>query len=65
MLEVARSEWDLPLATNPVVSIRLPSDAPARTRRLKEGELDRLLESASPIMGAAIELLLLTGIAEE
>ena len=61
VLEVARSEWDLPLATNPVVSIRLPSDAPARTRRLKEGELDRLLESASPIMGATVELLLLTG----
>lgn len=61
VLEVARSEWGVPLASNPVISVRLPSDAPARTRRLKEGELARLLDGASPIMAAAIELLLVTG----
>lgn len=61
VLEVARTEWGLPMANNPVTAIRLPSEPPARTRRLNAGEWDRLLEKASPVMSAAIRLLLYTG----
>jgi hypothetical protein len=44
-LEVARSEWDTPLRTNPVKLIALPPSGEARERRLQEGEENRLFQA--------------------
>ncbi len=41
-LEVARKEWGLPLATNPIDQIRLPEESKPRERRLNAGEADLL-----------------------
>lgn len=38
--EVARREWDIAIATNPVRQITLPSPAKSRNRRLEPTELD-------------------------
>ena len=41
-LEVAKRDWNIVLADNPVDRVRLPSLRNARDRRLVEGDLDRL-----------------------
>lgn len=43
MFAVARDEWGLPLRENPLNKVRLRSAPNNRERRLKDGELDRLL----------------------
>jgi len=42
-IEVARKEWDIPLAVNPVSQINMPAASKARNRRLTLEELDALL----------------------
>ncbi len=46
VFEVARKEWAIALASNPVREIEKPTTGPARTRRLEGGEWDRLLKAA-------------------
>lgn len=41
-LEIARKEWGVALARNPVAEIATPSQALARERRISAGELERL-----------------------
>jgi integrase len=43
--EVARREWNIPLMVNPIKTIRKPPADPARTRRLRDGEWERLIEA--------------------
>jgi integrase len=63
MFELARDEWELPLRENPLDKVRLKSAPYNRERRLKDGELDRLLAAAkscrsrliAPIVRLAVE----------
>lgn len=41
--EVARNEWDVPLRTNPVSSVRVKMNARPRDRRLQKGEFSNLM----------------------
>ncbi len=43
VFEVARREWDLPLAENPLAKVRKPKAAAGRSRRLAADELSALL----------------------
>ena len=69
VLEVARKEWDVPLANNPVTSVRLPRIPATRDRRLESGELDLLLEGCrrrrlpllAPIILFAVETAMRQG----
>lgn len=45
-LELARLEWNVPLAINPMKGIRLPAAGAPRCRRIEQDELDRLLAGA-------------------
>lgn len=46
LFEVARDEWGLPIKHNPLDKVRLPNGNTRRERRLREGELERLIEAA-------------------
>ncbi len=46
LFELARDEWGLPLPENPLGKLRLRLPPNRRERRLKEGELDRLITAA-------------------
>jgi len=41
--EIARTEWDIPLRSNPVSAIRVKANAKPRERRLKKGEFTKLM----------------------
>ncbi len=45
LFEVARDEWGLPLQSNPLARVRLGAATNARERRLKAGELEKLIEA--------------------
>jgi integrase len=45
---VARNEWGLPLTVNPLDHIQIPTDYQRRERRLREGELEKLINAARP-----------------
>lgn len=45
MFEVAKSEWNIPLPSNPVHSIKLPKDSKPRERRLEDGEASKLFNA--------------------
>jgi len=45
MFEVARNEWQLPIK-NPLKNLKLPTTNNRRERRLREGELERLIDAA-------------------
>jgi len=45
VFEVAKSEWNIPLPSNPVHSIKLPKDSRPRERRLEDGEASRLFNA--------------------
>ena len=47
MIEVAKSEWGIPLRDNPLSDLRLNVPNDQRDRRLQPGELDRILSAAS------------------
>ncbi|MCC6856581.1 MAG: site-specific integrase [Microbacteriaceae bacterium] len=61
--EIARREWGMPLPTNPVRDIAIPSAGLARERRIEGDEAQRLLEAAGksscwylkPLVTLAIE----------
>ena len=62
-LKIAINEWELILSANPVDRVKMPPSSPARTRRLEEGEFERLEEASKqtknphiwPIIVFAIE----------
>lgn len=61
--EVATRDWDYPNLSNPVAKIEMPSNGPARERRLEEDELSALLAACrksrvtylKPAIGLALE----------
>src|SRR5262249_22769623 len=46
IFEVARDEWGLPLQSNPLDRVRLSGGSNCRERRLKPGEVEKLVEAA-------------------
>ena len=64
-LEVARKEWGIPLATNPVKAISKPKSDRPRDRRLQEGEwtlVQQALQACrNPIIGSVIQFAVATG----
>ena len=46
MFEIARDEWGVPIVENPLDKLRLKFIDQRRERRLKEGELDRIISEA-------------------
>lgn len=46
LFEVARDEWSLPIRTNPLDQLKLKAPTQKRERRLRPGELVRLLDAA-------------------
>jgi integrase len=46
MFEVARLHWNIPLQQNPLTELSLKASDNKRERRLRAGELDRLVEAA-------------------
>lgn len=65
MFEIARTEWGLPIKENPVAALRFKAKDERRERRLREGELDKLLAAATSRgqtdLIAAIKLAIETG----
>ncbi|MBV37368.1 MAG: integrase [Rhodospirillaceae bacterium] len=69
ILEIARKEWNLGLAVNPVDQIRKPNGLKPRNRRLEESEYRRLEESMGqtrvpylwPLINLAIETAMRRG----
>jgi len=63
VFEVARTEWGMPIHTNPVHQIKLPNDSKPRERRLEDGDNARLADALSsksawylrPLVALAIE----------
>lgn len=51
LFEVARDEWGIPLKENPLDKLKLQAPDQRRERRLKPGELDKLLEQANKCRG--------------
>lgn len=45
IFEVARSEWNIPLHSNPVHALKLPKDSRPRDRRLEADEAGKLLDA--------------------
>jgi integrase len=65
MFEIARDEWSLPIRQNPVGKLKLKGTDKRRERRLRDGELDKLLQAAwrcrSPRIAWIIRLAVETG----
>ncbi|MBI1400050.1 site-specific integrase [Hyphomonas sp.] len=69
MYEIALSEWGLPLIENPLKRVRKPQNNRPRTRRLRDGEYERLLAAAEdrrvtylkPIIVLAVETAMRRG----
>jgi integrase len=65
MFEVARNEWGLPLRENPLDKLQLKAPDQRRERRLKPGELDKLIATArrcrNPLIAPIILFAVATG----
>jgi integrase len=65
LFEVARKEWGLPIRENPLASLSITGIDAKRERRLREGELARLLAAAessrNPFLVPIILFALVTG----
>ena len=46
LFEIARDEWGIPLKENPLKGLKLKATDNRRERRLREGELERIVEAA-------------------
>ena len=47
MFEVARDEWGIPIKENPLTKLKLKATDNKRERRLREGELERIIQASS------------------
>ena len=65
LFEVARTEWGLPITQNPVCALNFRASDTQRERRLRPGELERLLEQArkcrNPHIAPIIQFAVATG----
>ena len=66
LFEVARKEWAVQMAANPLTGLRLGAAAPSRERRLRPGEGHLLLDASrtcrTPFVRSMIELAVETGL---
>lgn len=62
LFEVARSEWGIPLTTNPTGSIKIPKDSRPGDRRLEDGEAERLLNAIGERTACYLRPLILLAI---
>ena len=53
--DIARREWAIPLTTNPIKDVKNPSPGRPRTRRLQEGEFERLVAACEECRNDLIE----------
>ena len=68
-LELARCEWGVPLPENTLHRVRRPQTGPSRDRRLRHGEMERLLTAAQrsrnkyimPLITLAVETAMRQG----
>ena len=58
IFEVARVEWNIPLAINPVKAIRKPKSDKPRERRLRDGEWERVIEACNQCRNPLIKPVL-------
>ena len=63
LFEMARQEWDLPLRENPLDRVRLQLPRQRRERRLRDGELDKLLVATRSCRNCFIHPIILVAIA--
>jgi integrase len=63
MFEIARDEWGLPLHQNPLDAVQINRDHRRRERRLREGELERLVEAARSCRNPHITPIILLAVA--
>jgi integrase len=65
LYEVARKEWGFPMKVNPITMLNLKAGDQRRERRLRPGELDRLMHAAracrNPLISRIIQLAVETG----
>ena len=65
LFEVAKTEWGLPIKENPVSNLRFKAPDQRRERRLKDGELDKLIAAArksrNPLVAPIILFAIETG----
>jgi integrase len=65
LFEIARDEWGLPIKDNPLAKLQFKGADLRRERRLRPGELDKLIEAArsrkNPLIAAIICLAVETG----
>lgn len=65
LFEVARNEWGLPFKENPLDKLKLVAPDQRRERRLREGELSRLIDAArsrrNPLIVSIIRFAVTTG----
>ena len=65
LFEIARDEWGLPIKENPLGRLEWKGADVRRERRLRPGELDKLIEAANacrnPLVGVVIRLAIETG----
>lgn len=65
VFRIARQEWHLPIEKNPIADLKMPSPGRARTRRVNEGEAQRLEEAIgklrNPVMRGVIRFAIETG----
>lgn len=65
LFEVARNEWGLPIRENPLDKLQLKAPDQRRERRLKPGELDKLIDAArkcrNPLIAPIILFAVETG----
>ena len=65
VIEIARKEWGIPLTRNPVAEVRKPPPGSPRTRRLGEGEWDKLQsaldKTRNKLLGPLLSCAVATG----
>lgn len=65
VFRVARQEWQLPIEKNPIADLKMPSHGRARTRRIEDGEVERLQAAIdrlrNTLMRAVIRFAIATG----
>jgi len=66
LFEVARTEWGLPIRENPISKLKIAVECNRRESRLRDGELDRIIEAAkktkNPVILPIILFTLQTGL---
>jgi integrase len=62
MINIAKTEWEIPIKDNPVNGLRLEANDVRRERRLKDGEQEKLLEATRTRQNPLIEKVVIFAI---